>query len=205
MIQGSYDPEKHHRRSIRLKGYDYAQEGVYFVTVCTQNRACLVGAVADGEMQLNNAGQIAKAAWDDMPARFPSVRLDAFIVMPNHVHGIIIVGAQFIAPPKTPPTNVGAQFIVPPDGFGATNPGVMNYAPTLGDMVRAYKAASTRLIRQAGTPDFAWQRNYYEHVIREEESLNRIRQYILDNPARWEFDLENPAATTVESEDAWRG
>ena len=92
MIQGRYDPEKHHRRSIRLKGYDYAQEGVYFVTVCTQDRACLFGAVADGEMQLNNSGQIAKTAWDDLPARFPSVRLDAFIVMPNHVHGIIMVG-----------------------------------------------------------------------------------------------------------------
>ena len=71
MIQGSYDPEKHHRRSIRLKGYDYAQEGVYFVTVCTQNRACLFGTVADGDMQLNNAGKIAKAAWYEVPARFP--------------------------------------------------------------------------------------------------------------------------------------
>src|SRR3990172_8887322 len=126
MIQGRVDPEKHHRRSIRLKGYDYAQEGVYFVTVCTQTRACLFGAVADGEMQLNNAGEIAKAAWDDMPARFPSVRRDAFIVMPNQFRGIIIVGAQFIAPS---------------DGFDGTNQGVMNYAPTLGDMVRAYKAA----------------------------------------------------------------
>ena len=190
MIQGRVDPEKHHRRSIRLKGYDYAQEGVYFVTVCTQNRACLFGAVADGEMQLNNAGEIAKAAWDDMPARFPSVRLDAFIVMPNHVHGIIIVGAQFIAPS---------------DGFDGTNQGVMNYAPTLGDMVRAYKAASTRLIRQAGTPAFAWQRTYYEHVVRDEESLSRLRQYILDNPARWAFDHENPAAKTPEPEDAWSG
>ena len=190
MIQGRVDPEKHHRRSIRLKGYDYAQEGVYFVTVCTQTRACLFGAVADGEMQLNNAGEIAKAAWDDMPARFPSVRLDAFIVMPNHVHGIIIVGAQFIAPS---------------DGFDGTNQGVMNYAPTLGDMVRAYKAASTRLIRQAGTPAFAWQRTYYEHVVRDEESLSRLRQYILDNPARWAFDHENPAAKTPEPEDAWSG
>ena len=202
-----YDPEKHHRRSIRLKGYDYAQEGVYFVTVCIQDRACLFGAVADGEMQLNNSGQIAKAAWDDMPARFPSVRLDAFIVMPNHVHGIIMVGAQFIAPQKTPPTIVGAQFIAPSDGFGTAtiDQGAINRAPTLGEMVRAYKAASTRLIRQAGTPDFAWQRNYYEHVVRDEESLDRIRQYILDNRARWEFDRENPAATALEPEDAWRG
>jgi hypothetical protein len=129
MIQGRVEPETHHRRSIRLKGYDYTQPGAYFVTVCTQDRACLFGAVADGEMQVNNPGQIAKAAWDDMPARFPSVRLDAFIVMPNHVHGIIMVGAQFIAPP---------------DGFDGTNQGVMNHAPTLGRIVRAYKAASTR-------------------------------------------------------------
>jgi putative transposase len=198
-----YDPEKHHWRSIRLKGYDYAQEAVYFVTVCTQNRACLFGAVADGEMQLNNAGKIAKTAWDDMPARIPSVRLDAFIVMPNHVHGIIMVGAQFIAPQKTPPTIVGAQFIAPSDGFGVTNQGAINHAPTLGEIVRAYKAASTRLIRQAGTADFAWQRNYYEYIVRNEESLGRIRQYILDNPARWAFDRENPAATAPQPEDTW--
>lgn len=191
MIQGRYDPEKHHRRSIRLKGYDYTQPGAYFVTICTQTRACLFGAVADGEMQLNNPAQIAKAAWDELPARFPSVRLDAFIVMPNHVHGIIIVGAQFIAPS---------------DGFGTAtiDQGAINHAPTLGEMVRAYKAASTRLIRQAGTPDFAWQRNYYEHVVRDEESLSRIRRYILDNPAHWEFDRDNPAATTHEPVDAWR-
>ena len=81
----------------------------------------------------------------------------------------------------------------------------MNHAPTLGEIVRAYKAASTRLIRQAGTPDFAWQRNYYEHVVRDEESLNRIRKYILDNPARWEFDRENPSVTAPEVEHAWRG
>ena len=175
-----------------MKGYDYAQPGAYFVTIVTQDRACLFGAVADGEMQLNNSGQIAKAAWDELPARFPSVCLDVFIVMPNHVHGIIMVGAQFIAPS---------------DGFGTAtiNQGAINRAPTLGEMVRAYKAASTRSIRQAGTPDFAWQRNYYEHVIRDEESLSHIRQYILNNPVRWEFDRENPAATTPDLEDAWSG
>src|SRR5258706_6614541 len=93
-----YDRAKHHRRSIRLKEYDYRQFGAYFVTVCTQNRACLFGAAAAGEMQLNNAGEIAKATWNELPARFPLVGLDAFVVMPNHIHGVIIVGAQFIAP-----------------------------------------------------------------------------------------------------------
>src|SRR3990170_2921333 len=108
----NYDPNRHHRRTIRLKEYNYSQSGAYFVTICTRNRACFFGAVADGEMQLNNSGEIAKAAWDELPARFPSVRLDAFIVMPNHVHGIIMVGGRIISPQKTPPTNVGAQFIV---------------------------------------------------------------------------------------------
>jgi len=186
-----YDPDKHHRRSIRLKGYDYKRSGAYFVTVCIQNRACLFGAAANGEMQLNNAGEIAKAAWDELPARFPSVCLDAFIVMPNHVHGIVVVGAQFIAPP------VGS-------GTAPINQGAINRAPTLGEIIRAYKAVSTRLIRQAGVTDFAWQRNYYEHMVRDEKSLNRIRQYILDNPARWPFDHENPAATAPDLEDAWR-
>ena len=184
-----YDPDKHHRRSIRLKGYDYAQPGAYFVTIVTQDRACLFGAVADGEMELNNAGEIAKAAWNELPEGFPSLGLDAFVVMPNHIHGIIMVGAQFIAPT---------------DGLGVTNQGVMNHAPTLGNIIRAYKATSTRLIRQAGTPDFTWQRNNYEHVVRDEESLDRIRRYILDNPARWEFDRENPAATAPEPAEAWR-
>lgn len=140
-----YDPKKHHRRSIRLKGYDYSQLGAYFVTVVTQDRACLFGAVANGEMQLNNAGQIAKAAWADLPARFPSVCLDAFMVMPNHVHGVIVVGAQFIAPRKAPQMDVGgdddgvdapAQFIaprkallIPSDGSGK---GAINRAPYVG-------------------------------------------------------------------------
>ena len=185
----NYDPDKHHRRSIRLKGFDYRQWGAYFVTICTQNRACFLGAVAGGEMQSTNAGEIAKATWNELPARFPSLGLDAFVIMPNHIHGIIMVGAQFIAPS---------------DGFDVTNQGVMNHAPTLGNIIRAYKAASTRLIRQAGTPDFAWQRNYYEHVVRDEESLNHIRQYILDKPVRWAFDRENPAAKILEPIEAWR-
>ena len=183
-------PDKHHRRSIRLKGYDYAQPGAYFVTIVTQDRACLFGAVADGDMQLSNAGEIAKATWHELPARIPSLGLDAFVAMPNHIHAIIMVGAQFIAPS---------------DGFGVTNQGAINHAPKLGNIIRAYKAASTRLIRQADAPDFVWQRNYYEHVVRVEESLHQIRQYIHDNPSRWEFDRENPATKTPEPEDARRG
>jgi len=187
-----YKPENHHRRSIRLAGYNYKQSGAYFVTIVTQNRNCLLGDITAGEIVLNDTGQIAQASWNGLSSRFPVVSLDYFVVMPNHIHGIIMVGAPFIAANSTPHNNV-AIF----------REGAMNRAPTLGEIIRAYKAASARVIRQTVKPDFAWQRNYYEHIIRGEESLNRIRQYILENPLRWSIDRENPEASNPEPEDAW--
>jgi len=188
-----YNPDTHHRRSIRLKGYDYKQAGAYFVTVCTRDRTCFFGDVVDGEMQLNDTGRAVRASWNELPARFQNVVLDAFVVMPNHIHGIVIVGAQFIAP-----TNSSQ----PP--IANTDQGAINRAPTLGQIVRKYKAVTTRLIRQTANTTFAWQRNYYEHIIRDDESLNRIRRYILDNPSRWAFDRENPEATVPEPGDPWQ-
>ncbi len=186
-----YNPTKHHRRSLRLKDYDYTHAGAYFVTICTQSRTCLFGTVVDGQIQLNDAGHVVHRTWGELPNRFSHVDVDAFIVMPNHIHGIILVGAQFIAPRG--PQNYRHD----------KRAGAINRAPTLGEIVRAYKAVSARKIRQQVNPAFAWQRNYYEHVIRSEESLNRIRQYIRDNPAQWQFDCENPAATKIEPKDAW--
>ena len=172
-----YDPARHHRRSIRLRGYDYSQAGAYFVTVCVQGREPLFGDVVDGEMRLNNAGQMVAQCWHELPAHFPHLELDEFVVMPNHMHGIIIVGAPFMAP----------------YGPGAVNQGAINRAPTgLGEIVRSFKALAARRIRQAGVTAFAWQRNYYEHIIRDEEPLNRIREYIVNNPLQWALERENP-------------
>jgi putative transposase len=187
-VPNLYDPEKHHRRSIRLKDFDYKQPRAYFVTICTQNRECLFGAVTDGQMQLAEAGRIVQAVWGELPSRFSNISLDVFVVMPNHVHGIILVGVQFIAP----------------SGEGDQGEGAMSRAPALGEVVRTYKAVSTRMIRKISNTNFAWQRNYFEHVIRDDESLNRIRQYILDNPARWDIDRDNPQAATFEPKDAWK-
>jgi REP element-mobilizing transposase RayT len=155
----------------------------------TQHRICLFGDISDGEIVPNDTGQIAKALWVGLSSRFSAVSLDSFVAMPNHIHGIIIVGAQFIAPSSAPPNRA--------------REGAIYRAPTLGEIIRTYKAASTRMIRQTANPDFAWQRNYYEHVIRNEESLNRVREYILNNPARWTYDRENPEATSPEPKDAW--
>jgi len=169
------------RRSIRLKEFNYDQPGAYFVTICTKNRDSLLGSIKEGQLIKNDIGRAIQTAWEDLPKRFPEAALDAFIVMPNHIHGIIIVGAQFIAPTE----------------------GVINHAPTLGEIVRTFKAMSTRRIREEIYPHFFWQRNYYEHVIRDEKSLNRIREYIITNPLRWSLDRENPHAKGRDKFDLW--
>jgi REP element-mobilizing transposase RayT len=208
-----YDPKKHHRRSIRLKGYDYSQAGAYFVTICTQDRACLFGEVVDGEMRLNDVGRMVVAEWERLPERFPDVALDAFVVMPNHIHGIIVithpdrVGAGLV--PAQEGDHEGRPYDTDPDrttGTGATT----RVAPTVGDVVSAFKSSVTveyaRGVKTFGWLPFRrrlWQRNYYEHIIRSEDSLNRIRQYIVENPARWVFDRENLLALAPEREDAW--
>jgi putative transposase len=203
------DPNRHHRCSIRLRGYDYTQPGAYFVTICTQNRACLLGQMIDGAMVLSDAGRMVQTVWDEIPVHYAGVAIDAFVVMPNHIHGIIVlVGA---APCGRPPLGRA------PLGQ-AQGP-----APTIGislpDVVHRFKTMTTKRyadgVKQRGWPLFPgqlWQRNYYEHIIRDEESLNRIRQYIADNPAQWELDRENPAnapyATPLRSastrEEPWR-
>ena len=180
------NPTKPSRRSIRLKEFDYSQSGLYFVTIMTHQRKCLFGEIVDGKVQLIEAGTIVSEMWVGVQERFPTVSADLFVVMPNHAHGIITIGAQYNAP----------------DGAGGK--GAMNRAPTLGQVIRTLKAASTHRIRQSIDLGIVWQRNYYEHVIRDEQSLQRIRQYICDNPLRWELDPENPDATLPESSDPWR-
>ena len=187
-----------HRRALRLQGYDYAQAGAYFVTVCTRDRLCDLGHVENGEMVLSKTGQLAHAAWKVLPQHYPGVRLDAWVIMPNHVHGIIwLVGnerrpvgadpqpAQWPSDPvRSRPGPVGA-------GFKPARHG-------LPEIVRAFKTFSARRINEARntTGSQFWQRNYYEHVIRGEDALTRIRQYIVDNPAKWHEDPENPNVAT---------
>jgi REP element-mobilizing transposase RayT len=191
-----YNPEKYHRRSIRLKGYDYAQAGAYFVTIVAQGRACLFGEVADGIMRANDAGRMVHREWLALPARFTVIRLDAFVVMPNHCHGIIIsgpsVGATLVVAPDPD--------VVAPESRAGTSPAPTSRR-TLGDIVGAFKSITTHAyiqgLKQSGWPPFSgrlWQRNYFEHTIRDGVSLGRIREYIINNPIPWELDRENPAS-----------
>jgi len=195
-----YDPERHHRRSVRLRGYDYSQAGAYFVTICTPDRACLFGGIADGVMRLNDAGRVVERCWHEITIHFPHVELDEFVIMPNHVHGVIvIVGAGLPRPYNTSCAGSPRSYIASgaETKTGAETKMGAETAPlraTLGQMVAYFKYQSTKHINiMRGTPGMpVWQRNYYEHIIRDDESLNRIREYIVNNPMQWALDRENP-------------
>ena len=288
-----YNPKIHRRRSLRLKGYDYTQVGAYFVTIVTQGKLRLFGEIVGKEMRLNEAGEMVCGVWEVLPQRFPAIEMDMFVVMPNHLHGIVViknkatptvqpaeltdvgaglvpaqntnatehratptvqpaeltdVGAGLVpaqntnatehrATPTVQPaelTDVGAGLVpaqntnaiehrattrVAPTGDWATTrvapTGIMDggvEAPTtdrfaLGDVIGAYKSLTTveyaRGVKQMKWPPFhkrLWQRNYYEHVVRHDESLQHLQQYILDNPAQWAFDKENPLAKRPKTE-----
>ncbi len=159
-----YDPHYHHRRSIRLKGYDYTQPGAYFVTMVTHGRYSLFGDILEGEFYLTPAGEIARREWEKLSHRFPHIALDAFVIMPNHVHGIIIItddrrGTADSGDPLSPSPSRRAPT---GENFGKPIPGSL---PTI---IRSYKSATSLRInylrRTPGVP--VWQRNYYEHIIR---------------------------------------
>lgn len=201
--QMAFEPEKHHRRSIRLRGYDYARPGEYFVTVCTAGKEKLFGEVVEGEMVLKEVGKMVQGAWKQMPRRFSSIELDEFVVMPNHFHAIVrIRGAR----EKAEVAHVGAPLAGAQKRAGArpaptegSKGAAKRAAPTVGDVIGAFKSVTTdesiRGDRESGWRRIRgklWQRNYYEHIIRGRRELDIIREYIRTNPVRWSTDPENP-------------
>ena len=205
----NYNPNIHHRRSIRLQGYDYSHAGLYFVTICTHNRECLFGEIAvvvgvenfqplrpqsqpksQPQLVLNDAGIIANECWLEIPNHFPNAILHEHIVMPNHVHGIIEllnnVGVENVGV-----ENVGVENVV----------GVENFQPlpknefqkmiprSIGSIVKGFKIGVTKWIRNHSNIETVWQRNYYEHIIRNEKSYHTISEYIMNNPAKWLEDI----------------
>ena len=180
----SHDSNKHQRRSIRLKDYDYSQAGAYFVTMCTDKKECVFGDIVNGEMVLNEYGKVVEEEWYRSAAIRREIELDAFVVMPNHIHGIVVIVES----------NVGAQGLAP---LQQTQRGCVSLGRkprSLSTFIAGFKSAVSRRINDLrGTPYApVWQRNYYEHVIRNENDLNEIREYIVNNPLKWDLDRENP-------------
>lgn len=186
-----YDPLKHHRRSVRLKGYDYAQAGAYYVTLVTRNRDCLFGDIVDGEMHLNDIGRIVGEEWLRTAEVRPAVELDEFIVMPNHVHGIIVIADARCAMGRDTVPRRGAAPLRPYHPQHNVRPNVQSNS--LGAIVRSFKSATTYHINALRDTRgvSVWQRNYYEHIIRRERELDRIREYIINNPPNWVMDENN--------------
>jgi putative transposase len=151
------------RKARRLAGYDYTSSGIYFVTVCTHNRHSWLGSMVQGDLRLTAAGETVQEVWRSLPDRFPGLTIDADVVMPNHIHGLLGLTAE---------TGTDA-----------------------GSIVRTFKATSTRLIRVRHTPEFAWQRDFYDRILRNERELDAARAYIANNPAQWSLDRENPDRT----------
>ena len=209
----TYNPDTHHRHSIRLKDYDYSQAGAYFVTICSWQRECLFGGIVDGDMVLNDVGRVVADEWEKTPSIRSNVELDACAIMPNHFHGILFINDTVA--PKT----VGAHRRAPcwdrRDGgcyietetniktrahVGAITTRAHIGAPlrrqsgSIGSIVAGFKSATTKRINiiRANPGGPVWQKNYYERVIRDENELTRAREYIVNNPMQWELDKENP-------------
>ncbi len=170
------------RHPLRLRGYDYSLPGAYFVTICTYKKLCLLGAIENDSVRLNEYGEIAQTCWKDIPLHYPEVSNGVFIVMPNHVHGIISIHC--------------------PDERSGFKPDPTSRQP-LFEIVRAFKTYSSRRINEhrhsQGEP--VWQRSYYEHIIGNEKEYYQIGEYIKYNPVKWETDRENPTVklkTTIE-------
>jgi len=210
-----------HRHSIRLPGYDYSGNGAYFITICIEDRACLLGSISDGIMRPTDAGRMVAAQWEDLPDRFSGLALDASVVMPNHFHGVLVLdecewvgevgramtgdhkaqgehngqGEHKVRPYAAPPSRTGESRIRPeshdhPNGTSDDS---------LGRIIQAFKSLTTNAytcgVQTLGWPEYRgrlWQRNYYDHIVRDEADLSRIRTYIASNPANWSTDSENP-------------
>jgi len=171
-----FNQDIYHRKSIHLRGYDYSQSGWYFITLCTYQRLPLFCNIVGSSMVLNPAGAAVEKCWHEIPGHFPQVTLDAFVIMPNHLHGIIMLD-----------DNVGANDYLPLQS-GLSSRRQYGTSRTIGSIVRGFKIAVTRWFHANTDVQVIWQRNYYEHIIRNEESYLKIAEYIQANPSMWQND-----------------
>ena len=187
----TFDPDIHHRRSIRLRNYDYRNSGAYFVTICTFQRECLFGVVMDGEMRMNESGMLAHACWQGIPEHFPEVELDVYVIMPNHIHGILVMHDRSRARHTLPDSLVLTRNNV--NQARATHASPLRRS--VGAIVGSFKSAVTKQMNEGrdNPGSTVWQRNFYEHIIRNDEELAKSRRYITENPSKWRMDESNPA------------
>jgi len=182
---------------MRLPGYDYSQPGAYFLTVCTQNRQCLFGEIENTQMRLSDAGQMVQVVWKELTLRYPGVETDAFVIMPNHVHGIIWMTSErrgeVLSPRNDPDNNNLDADVDETSNQGGETPPLQR--SKLGQIIAYFKYQSTKEMNRIETKNAItkfWQRNYYEHIIRDGKDLQNKTDYIEANPMLWDEDDNNP-------------
>ena len=189
-----FEPEKHHRQSIRLRNYNYSQPGYYFLTICTHQKQCWFGEIKNDRMYLNQIGKIVAEEWLNTPKIRPNFQLDQWVIMPNHLHGIVIIneslnllGDRNVSEQKT--FGEGNR-----DILGARNAPLRQEPNSISSFAAGFKSAVTKRINllRDNRDIPIWQRNYYESIIRDEQSLIAIREYIVNNPCQWQKDSDNP-------------
>ena len=167
--------QEKNRKSNRLKDYDYSRNGYYFVTICVKDRQELFGTVENNQMILNDLGKIAERCWIDLPNHYMNCALDEFTIMPNHIHGIVVIDDELL-------TNHVVTGLKP----------VTTKNHSLSEVIRGFKTFSSRRINELNPALlFRWQRSFYDHIIRNEKSLEKIREYVVYNPLKWELDRNN--------------
>jgi len=200
----NYIPNLHKRQSTRLKGYDYSKEGNYFLTICCQDKECLFGDVVNGKMILNNIGEVVNECWLKIPNHFPKVKLKEYVIMPNHIHGII----ELINDEKSVSNNTAVENLRVIN-LKAENEQLLNFIPiknsiiqnnfqkctprSIGSIIKGFKIGVTKWIRDKNNfepilIESVWQRNYHEHIIRDNREYEKIVKYIINNPSKWEID-----------------
>jgi putative transposase len=208
-LNNKYNPRIHHRRSVRLKGYDYSQAGLYFITICCKDKECLFGKIVNDEIVLNEYGHIAYNEWIKLPERFLNCELDVFQIMPNHIHGIIVlthvenaavginnidtaIGAGLVPALRNESNETSHQ-----NNTGSSQVGTIP-TTSIGNIVGTYKSLTANKYLDAAIANRPktdntyiskiWQRNYFEHIIRNEQSYHNISKYIINNPVKWKED-----------------
>ncbi|MFN6224118.1 MAG: transposase [Dolichospermum sp.] len=195
----TYNPDIHKRQSIRLKGYDYSQSGLYFITICCYQRECLFGNIMNSQIILNNFGQLIKEEWLKSAEIRKEIEFDDFVIMPNHFHGIVIINQEINSDfmkndVDFQDNNVGAHGRSPLQQIQSSRPKISMKPKSISSLIAGFKSATTKKINIIrNTPQNpVWQRNYYDHIIRNDESLARIREYVQNNPLSWENDQLHP-------------
>jgi len=181
------------RKLNRLTGYNYSQDGWYFITICAQDREHFFGKIINGKMQLSEIGKITQKCWQKIPIHFPDAKLDEFIIMPNHIHGIIVIKKTTVGNKNYCSDNGNKNF------SSLRLPWQTKWSRSLSSIVRGFKIGVTKWCRENKivlnenycSTQFSWQKSFYDHIIRDEKSLNKIREYIADNPSKWERDRNN--------------